>query len=444
MAFTEKEIDNYKQSFPLLEEIMDLEPTVWLNPDLKEAQVTPELPLTKEDMIEAEKLWIRFAPFLKKALPKLNHTNGIIESPLKNISKMKEVLEANYHSKINGNLYLKCDNELPVAGSIKARGGFYEVLHYAESLAIDAGLINREENYEAFQIESFKEFFQQYSIGVGSTGNLGLSIGIMSAKLGFNVSVYMSRDAKQWKKDLLREKGAKVFEFDGDFSVAIDTGRKQTLADPKGYFVDDESSKHLFLGYSTAAFELEEQLKKQDIKVDKDNPLFVYLPCGVGGSPGGITFGLKQLFGDNVHCFFVEPTHSPSVLIGLLTGKMNKVSVQDFGIDNLTAADGLAVGRPSSFATSISKHLISGIYTMEDDELYKLLALLYDYEDINVEPSATAGIIGPQRISKTNYTAQALENATHIAWSTGGALVPEVDMKQFYEKGKQILETKNI
>lgn len=441
MVFSENEIRIYKQDYPLLEGILNLKPTIWLNDNLKKSQQIPKLPITKQNMIEAEKLWTRFAPFLKKAFPELELTDGLIESPLTQIPNMKNALEDNYSAEINGNLFLKCDSELPVAGSIKARGGFYEILHYAENLAIGAGLIKPDENYEAFLSESFRRFFQQYSIGVGSTGNLGLSIGIMSAKLGFNVSVYMSADAKQWKKDLLREKGVTVHEFTGDFSVAIKAGRQQTLDDPNGYFVDDESSKHLFLGYSVAAFRLKKQLEENNIKVDADHPLFVYLPCGVGGAPGGITFGLKQVFGDHVHCFFVEPTHSPSVLIGLLTGEMNNVSVQDFGIDNHTEADGLAVGRPSSFATSISKHLVSGIYTIEDHELYKLLIMLADQENIYLEPSATAGLIGPQTISETNYLEHSnAENATHISWATGGALVPEADMQQFYAKGKNILE----
>src|SRR5690606_9098600 len=158
--------------------------------------------------------------------------------------------------------------------------------------------------------------------------------------------------------------------------------------------------KPLFLGYSVAAFRLKEQLEQANVQIDEEHPLIVYLPCGVGGAPGGITFGLKQVFGDAAHCFFVEPTHSPAVLIGLGTGEKEKVSVQDFGIDNRTEGDGLAVGRPSSFASSISEHLVSGVYTIEDDDLFKWLALLSDSEGIFIEPSAAAGLKGPTELMK--------------------------------------------
>lgn len=437
------DLNKWILDYPLLEEIIKLKPVTWINSSKKEMSAIFSLPVNKHDMYDAETLWERFAPYLAKAFPETSGTGGIIESSLKEIPGMRKALSDKYNDEIKGRLFLKCDNELPVAGSIKARGGIFEVLHYAEQLALQNGLIDDESNYEIFDTENFKKFFRQYSIGVGSTGNLGLSIGIISARLGFQVSVYMSADAKEWKKKLLRSKGATVIEFEGDFGEAINEGRRATIADPKGYFVDDENSKYLFLGYSVAAIRLKKQLEKMEIPVDTAHPLFVYSPCGVGGSPGGVAFGLRQVFGDNAHCFFVEPTHSPSVLIGLLTGKMEKVSVHDLGIDNKTEADGLAVGRASSFASPISNLLISGIYTIEDDELFRLLFMLGKSEHIFLEPSATAGLMGPQRISATGYMQQSEIDpylVTHIAWATGGSLVPKNEMDDFYTKGKKLFE----
>lgn len=441
MDMEQQELNCWIEKYPLLKNIINLQPVVWQNPKMKKiGEMT--LPIGLREMEQAEQLWQRFAPYLSAEFQDTSAAGGIVESPLREIPSMKERLSVHYDGDIGGKLFLKCDNELPIAGSIKARGGVYEVLHHAEKLAMDAGLLNVDESYGQFSSERFKQFFSQYSIGVGSTGNLGLSIGIISAKLGFQVSVYMSSDAKQWKKDLLREKGATVVEFEGDFSEAILAGRKQTLAKPGAYFVDDEKSKHLFLGYSVAAFRLKKQLEDLGIPVDAEHPLFVYLPCGVGGAPGGIAFGLKQVFGDAVHCFFVEPTHSPAVLIGLMTGEKDKVSVQDFGIDNVTEGDGLAVGRPSSFASGISEQTVSGIYTIEDPELFKLLALLADSETIFVEPSATAGLLGPVKIQATDYAETnqlQMAAASHIVWSTGGALVPKEEMEGFYQRGKTYL-----
>lgn len=427
--------------FPILNKIIHLQPVTWINPNHKKMQSISSLPLNLHDMEEAEKLWDRFAPYLSKVFLETRENKGIIESPLKEIEHFKTLTNRYSSSHIYGKLLLKCDNQLPIAGSIKARGGFYEVLHYAESLALEEGLITKSDNYEKFSGPAFRNLFAQHVIGVGSTGNLGLSIGIMSAQLGFKVCVYMSADAKEWKKILLRQKGAQVIEFEGDFEEAVNEGRRRTNADPRGYFVDDENSRHLFLGYSVAAFRLKKQLEDLHIPVDKSHPLFVYSPCGVGGSPGGIAFGLKQIFGDDVHCFFVEPTHSPAVLLGLVTGKMEKVSVHDFGLDNKTEADGLAVGRPSAFATEISKLLISGIYTLEDNTLFELLYQLAESENIFLEPSATAGLIGPQRILKSNYIEENRinpDNITHIAWATGGDLVPKEEMDGFYERGKEL------
>ena len=154
----------------------------------------------------------------------------------------------------------------------------------------------------------------------------------MGAKLGFKVIVHMSADAKQWKKEMLRSNGVTVMEYDTDYTEAVQAGREAAEKDEYSFFIDDEKSVDLFMGYATAAMRLKVQLFKNGVSVDENHPLFVYIPCGVGGAPGGITFGLKQMFGNCVHCFTVEPVQAPCLLAGLAIEKWNDISVKDLGL----------------------------------------------------------------------------------------------------------------
>lgn len=427
-----KTIAEWKKAFPILQRIAAYEEVIWENPKYT-GNIASSL-FSMKDIEDAEKRLERFAPYIREAFPETLKSKGIIESELRDLEKMKRALSTYFDVPITGQLLLKCDSHLPISGSIKARGGIYEVLKYAEQLAICNGLLSEQDDYAVLLEEKFKDFFAAHSIAVGSTGNLGLSIGIIGAKLGFRVFVHMSADAKQWKKDLLREKGAFVVEHSGDFSSAVAEGRAQAEQDEKMYFIDDEGSKDLFLGYAVAALRVKRQLEIEGIKVDRHHPLFVYLPCGVGGGPGGVAYGLKQIFGEHVHCFFAEPTHSPSMLLGLLTGLHEKVSVYDFGLDNRTSADGLAVARPSGLVGRVMEEAISGVVTVEDRTLAELLKLLNLETGIFLEPSALAGFPGPAHISTSAYSNLHhldLDNATHIMWATGGNMVPDAERASY-------------
>ncbi len=414
----------------------------WFNPNITSLQEgLPYVGLDNNDIQDASDRLARFAPYMVKAFPETAATKGIIESEVVEISAMKSQLEQQYEVEIKGKLLLKKDSHLPISGSIKARGGIYEVLAHAEQLAIKAGVLELSDDYSKLLTEEFKCFFSQYSIAVGSTGNLGMSIGIMSAKLGFSVSVHMSADARQWKKEKLRAHGVNVVEYSEDYSVAVEQGRQEAESDPKCFFIDDENSQTLFLGYAVAGERLKQQFDDMHIVVDSDNPLFVYLPCGVGGGPGGVAFGLKVAFGDDVHCVFAEPTHSPCMLLGILTGLHDAIAVQDIGIDNITAADGLAVGRASGFVGRAMERLLDGFYTITDQRMYDLLWLLNKVEGIQLEPSALAGMLGPivvanngEYLNRIAVNNEKLVNATHLVWATGGGMVPTVEMEKYLSK----------
>ncbi|EOD9420432.1 D-serine ammonia-lyase [Vibrio campbellii] len=428
--------------FPLVERLIGLEEVVWFNPNITTLEEgLPYVGLVAANIKDASERLKRFAPYLMKAFPETAASNGIIESNVVEIDKMKSCLEAQYGTQILGRLMLKKDSHLPISGSIKARGGIYEVLTHAEKLVIEAGLLSESDDYSKLFSEEFRQFFQQYSIAVGSTGNLGMSIGIMSAKLGFSVSVHMSADAREWKKNKLRSHGVNVVEYEQDYGVAVEQGRKEAEKDPTCFFIDDENSQTLFLGYSVAGERLKQQFDDMGIIVDAEHPLFVYLPCGVGGGPGGVAFGLKMAFGDHVHCIFAEPTHSPCMLLGVHTGLHDDIAVQDLGIDNITAADGLAVGRASGFVGRAMERLLDGYYTMTDERMYHHLGELSEQEDIRLEPSALAGMMGAVHVSqdqvyqaRMQFSEDKMKNAIHLVWATGGGMVPEAEMSAYLAK----------
>lgn len=163
-------------------------PTVWPNPHLLPGEAaTTGLELTRAELDEAIADWAEFAPAIAALFPETAATGGQITSPLR-------VLATGRSAEIVGQagqpVLVKCDNELPVAGSIKARGGIFELLRYARGVAADHGLMLRD--------PAARQIFARHRVLVGSTGNLGYSIGVVGLALGFQVEIHMSSDARQW------------------------------------------------------------------------------------------------------------------------------------------------------------------------------------------------------------------------------------------------------
>lgn len=380
----------------------------------------------------------RFAGWFSRTFPDSAPTGGVLESPLVCAPALQAALEDDLGAPLRGRLWVKRDDLLPVSGSVKSRGGIHEVLEYAEEVLQAAGLDASDAGMPAG-----KKALAGHTIAVGSTGNLGLSIGLVGAALGLRAVVHMSRDAKGWKKKLLRERGAEVVEHAGDFSAAVAAGRQQAADQQDTHFVDDEASLSLFAGYAVAAGRLAGQLRALEIPVDREHPLVVHLPCGVGGAPGGIAYGLYRTFGADVCCVLHEPVAAPAVFLGERSGLREKISVAEIGLDGRTDADGLAVGRMSSLVRGVVGGRIDGFATHYDAELTGLVARVHDAEGWRLEPSATAGLTGPWRVQADadflrarGLDGERLDRATHIAWSTGGSMVPEEEFAALLAAGR--------
>jgi len=406
----------------LLSKIKAYQPVFWRNFSKEEtAKALKHIPLGLMDIEDAEKRLQRFAPAIKELFPETN--DGIIESSHTELKHAEELKGITLES-FSGPVYAKLDNYLPISGSVKARGGIYEVLWFAEQVALQEGIITLDSDYRALLAPEARNVFSGYSLVVGSTGNLGLSIGIMGRAFGFNVEVHMSKEAAAWKKDKLRSLGARVVEHEGDYSSAVAQARQIASSNPKAHFVDDEESVILFLGYAVAGLRLAPQIRPLLDETGKN--LKVYIPCGVGGAPGGIAFGLKATLGDRVEVYFAEPTHSPCMLLALATGKLSDISVSDVGLDGITVADGLAVGRASKLTTSWMMHLIDGVFTVPDEFMLDMVRWLWDKEGIKTEPSANAGLYG------------IIGDGVHMVWLTGGSMVPEEVFENYLSKSQKL------
>jgi D-serine dehydratase len=419
----------------LMEKVRAAQPCFWANPK------TGGFPSDRVEGVDAAEDRLRRAQGLLKALfPVLGDATDPLRSPLLDASRLATRLPP--LSLPSGRWWIKADHQLPIAGSIKARGGFHEVIAFAETIALQEGLIEPGRDLAGLASPSCRALFVRYTVVVGSTGNLGMGIGLIASALGFKAVVHMSSDAKAWKKQRLRDHGAIVVEQAGDYAQAVENGRRAAEADPLAHFVDDERSIDLFLGYAAAGRELAQQFADHGLAVDDQHPLFVYIPCGVGGAPGGVTYGLRRLFGRNVHCIFAEPVQSPCMLVQLLSGD-EPVSVYDVGLTNRTEADGLAVGQASVLVAPLMRDQVDGIYTVTDDQLFALFRAGHEAMGLTVEPSAAAAFAGPYHVLGTPagraYLERAgllgrLADANHVLWTTGGSLAPEPERQRWLDR----------
>lgn len=403
----------------LLERLREGRTAVWMRERTSPRRNAVDASAASASIAEAEALWLRFAPALA-ALFDIPDGSGRIRSPL---------FECPSTVVSPGRVYVKADHALPISACVKARGGVFGLLRIIERIAGRAGLLAMLDSYEDLTGPGARREFSQHTIVVASTGNLGFSIGIVAAAFGLQAEVHMSDCAKEWKKQRLREVGATVIEHSGDYTGTVAAARASVAARNEAHFIDDENSWDLFLGYAGAAKELQEQLVAAGIAISNDRPLVVYLPCGVGGAPGGITYGLRAIYGEALVSVFVEPADAACMFVALAVGQGQPKSIYDVGLGNRTAADGLAVGRASPLVLNQVRDDIDAAVAVSEESLLQWVRRAWSEMGIKLEPSAAAAFaaIPPfvEACSLAGSGGHELDNAVHLAWTTGGDLMPD-------------------
>ena len=150
--------------------LRNAQPALWTNL-ARQAQPAAALPalgrtISLDDTYAAAARLARFAGLLAQVFPELTATGGVVESPLLPAAALAPALGL---AEAQGSLFIKADHSLPVAGSIKARGGMHEVLEFAEGLALQHGLVQPGGDYRALATPQARGLLGRYQVAVGST-----------------------------------------------------------------------------------------------------------------------------------------------------------------------------------------------------------------------------------------------------------------------------------
>ena len=96
-------------SDPVFADIANQNETLWVNDKylpFSMVDAVCQLVVSDEDIADAERRLKKFAPYISKCFPETREDGGLIESPLAEISSMKEALEKTYDARIPGRFLL--------------------------------------------------------------------------------------------------------------------------------------------------------------------------------------------------------------------------------------------------------------------------------------------------------------------------------------------------
>lgn len=425
--------------------MLEKRPLMWVNPGLRPLEKAgADLPAMGAKVAKTCENWVRMAPLLEACFPGLQPKRGRLRSQLLPVPGLARMMPQDA-----GRYFVKSDNDLQVSGSTHVRGAIYEITLLAMVLGRKLGLLTGDAGPMALATPEARRAFSAYKVVTASSGNLGLAVGRAAQGLGFQAEVHMPRSARSWIERELRASGIRVVLHSGGFRKASAQARAAAECDPASYFVDEKHSKLLFFGASAAAAELQAQLVRQNIQIGEDRPLFLYLPCGSGSAPGGIALGARQMFGPHVHCFFAEPVCTPRALAALSSPRHKPVNVRDLGLRSRTAAAGLSEPELAPLVAGAMESQLSGVYTVEDDTMFRWLALAQDRAGLQLDPGSASGLAGPEMLMqskaggaylKTHGLQGKMDKAVHVMWAASGGCMPDADYERCLMRGRMLLE----
>lgn len=322
------------------------------------------LPLTRASVQAAHEL---IKPYIHKTPTLTNKTlNKLASTP----RDLKGTRWSSKHTPANPKirLFFKCENFQRV-GAFKARGAF----HAIERLKQAPGWV--------------ESGGKEKGVVTHSSGNHAQALSLAASENGIKAYIVMPTISAAPKIAATRGYGAEVI-FSGSTSVEREAVTEEVMQRTGARLVPPYDHPDIILGQGTLGLELQEQVREIAGQKGLDA---VIAPCGGGGMLSGVALSAEgtgiKVFGAEPDAESGNPDGADDATRGYYAGKrVEKVS-------SLTIADGLRtpVG-VYPWDIIYTRKLVSGMYSVTEEEIKDALRLVYERMKILIEPSSAVGL----------------------------------------------------
>jgi threonine dehydratase len=238
-----------------------------------------------------------------------------------------------------------------------------------------------------------------------STGNHGLAVAAIAARLGLPCRVYVPAGAARAKLTRLRAAGVELVECDGDPLNAELAAREAAAQDERALLVAPYNDPHVVLGAATLGLEL-----LDDLAGDPPDALFVAV--GGGGLISGTALAVRSRWPD---CRIVAclPEASPAMADAVAAGQIVESRVLP------TLADATAGNlEPGSITLAICAALVDEFVLVSEAEIAAAMrAALLDHH-VAIEGASALALAASLRDPQT--PGAGAERARHVVVVGGG------------------------
>ncbi|RFU76161.1 threonine dehydratase [Trichoderma arundinaceum] len=280
-------------------------------------------------------------------------------------------------------LWFKCEN-LQRIGAFKVRGAFYALHKLTEEPGwLEGG-------------------GKEKGVVTHSSGNHAQALALAAKENGIKAYIVMPEISIPAKINATKGYGANVV-FSGSTSVEREAVTEKVIAETGARLVPPYDHPDIMLGQGTLGLEFQDQVESsfassvnsagqslsgvyaaatKKRKGNKEGLDAIITPCGGGGMLSGVALSCE---GTGIRVYGAEPSHQ-----GADDAKQGYESGERIPtVSSLTVADGLRTPLGvHPWSIIYERRLVSGMFSVTDEEILKTMRLVYERMKLVVEPSA--------------------------------------------------------